>query len=104
MWPRTGEWRPGINHEDVQPAMKLVGWTVCVPPLTSQIPSTGSSSPKRALRGTSVRELILQGIASELNSDRGRELAYRMKLPLITSKKPGSLKLTNAQINALLFP
>jgi hypothetical protein len=59
---------------------------------------------KAALRGTSVRELILQGIVSELNSNRGRELAYRVKLPLITSKKPGSLNLTNAQINALLFP
>ena len=57
-----------------------------------------------ALCGTSVRELIVQGIVSELNSNRGRELAYRVKLPLITSKKPGSLNLTNAQINALLFP
>jgi hypothetical protein len=59
---------------------------------------------KAGLEGRSVKELILQWIDLELNGKHGQDRSYRVKLPLIRNKNPGSLKLTNAQINALLFP
>jgi hypothetical protein len=59
---------------------------------------------KAALQGSSVKELILRGVKAELNSTLEKKAGYRVSLPLIKSKKPGSLKLTNRQINDLLFP
>jgi hypothetical protein len=59
---------------------------------------------KAASQGCSVKELILRGIGSGLGGNPGKESVYRVKLPLIRSKKPGWLKLTNAQINEILFP
>jgi hypothetical protein len=58
---------------------------------------------KAALKGCSVKELILKGVETELQcpaSKKGR----RVKLPIFDSKHPGSLKLTNRQINEILFP
>jgi hypothetical protein len=59
---------------------------------------------KAALQGCSVKELILRGVKAELNGTPEKKSAYRVSLPLIKSKRPGSLKLTNRQINELLFP
>jgi hypothetical protein len=56
-----------------------------------------------ALRGRSVRELIVRGIETQLNGDRQRKKG-RIKLPIIESKRPGWLKLTNQTINEILFP
>ena len=72
--------------------------TVDIPdPLYRQLKSAA------ALRGCSVKELIVRGIEHQLNG--GRETSKkRITLPLIESERPGHLKLTNRKINAVLFP
>jgi hypothetical protein len=60
---------------------------------------------KAALLGCSVRALILRAVKDELNDNQpGNQGHDRVKLPLIRSKRPGSLKLTNKMINEILFP
>jgi len=58
---------------------------------------------KAALQGCSVKELILRGVEVELSGTSGRS-KKRVRFPLIESKRPGSLKLTNQQINDILLP
>jgi hypothetical protein len=59
---------------------------------------------KAAADGRSVKELILRGVegALQINSKRrGR----RVSLPLVRSKRPGSVKLDNAKIFEIIpFP
>jgi len=70
--------------------------TVDIPdPLYRQLKS------KAALRGCSVKQLILRGVEAELNVQSGRR---RTTLPLIKSKRPGWLKLTNKAINEIILP
>ena len=59
---------------------------------------------RAALRGCSVKELILRGVRAELKSQPGSESRSRIEFPLIKSKRKTPLKLTNRQINELLFP
>lgn len=58
---------------------------------------------KAAQQGCSVKELILRGVKKELKpASRGRR---RIRLPIVRSKQPGSLRLTNEQIYELVpFP
>lgn len=56
-----------------------------------------------ALRGCSVKDLVLRGVRAELQSQRSKR-KRKVKLPIIDSKRPGSLKLTNRKINEILFP
>jgi hypothetical protein len=58
---------------------------------------------KAALSGCSVKELILRGVQTELKGEATQKRG-RVKLPIIDSKNPGWLKLTNKQINEILFP
>jgi hypothetical protein len=58
---------------------------------------------KAALRGCSVKQLILQGVESELNGVRPGTEKGRVALPLVRSKRPGKLKLTNRAINEIIF-
>jgi len=58
---------------------------------------------KAALRGCSVKELILRGVEAELHGDSARA-RNRVRLPVIPSKRPGWLKLTNQQVNEILLP
>jgi hypothetical protein len=59
---------------------------------------------KAATQGRSVKELILQGVESGLRGDEPKRRG-RVKLPLVRSKKPGSVRLDNARIYELiLFP
>lgn len=54
-----------------------------------------------ALRGTSLKDFITQAIEDELARQKAPD-DYTVKLPLIRSKRPGALHLTNAQIEDLL--
>jgi len=58
---------------------------------------------KAALRGCSVKELILRGVEAELAVEK-RKVGVRVSLPLIRSKRPGWLRLTNKTINEILLP
>ena len=57
-----------------------------------------------AHRGCSVKELVLRGVKAELEGGKPGRKAREIKLPIIESKRPGWLRLTNHQINEILFP
>ena len=58
---------------------------------------------KAARRGCSVKELILQSVQKDLRPRSRRK--GRVKLPLVHSKEPGTLRLTNEQIYEIIpFP
>ena len=59
---------------------------------------------KAALRGCSVKDLILRGVEVELNGERRAETKGRVALPLIKSKRPGWLRLNNKNIHEILLP
>jgi hypothetical protein len=58
---------------------------------------------RAAREGRPVKELILLGVEAALRPpSRTRKKKY--KLPVIESKEPGRLNLTNEMIDELLFP
>lgn len=58
---------------------------------------------KAANEGRSVKELILRGVEQELKGRRTR--SSRVTLPIVRSKRPGSMKLDNAKIFEIIpFP
>jgi hypothetical protein len=57
-----------------------------------------------ALRGCSVKELVLRGVKTELEGAGEKPRKKRIKLPIIDSRRPGWLQLTNRRINEILFP
>jgi hypothetical protein len=48
--------------------------------------------------------LILHGVEAELNSEKRGPTKQRVALPLIRSKRPGWLKLSNKTIHEILRP
>jgi hypothetical protein len=58
---------------------------------------------KAAVKGCSVKELILRGVQAEIHGKQPPK-RRRVTLPIFESKSPGSLKLTNQRINEILFP
>ncbi len=78
--------------------MVIVRTTVDIPdPLYRELKG------KAAGEGRSVKELILRGVEQQL---RGRaRRSRRVTLPIVPSKRPGSLKLDNAKIFEIIpFP
>jgi hypothetical protein len=59
---------------------------------------------RAALRGCSVKELILRGVEAELEGEKRPPTKGRIALPLIKSKRPGWLKLSNETIHEILLP
>jgi hypothetical protein len=59
---------------------------------------------KAALRGCSVKDLILRGVEVELKGEKHTQMQRRVALPLIKSKRPGWLRLNNKNINEILLP
>ncbi|HLW88265.1 MAG TPA: hypothetical protein VKR57_07205 [Terriglobales bacterium] len=59
---------------------------------------------RAALQGRSVKELILQGVEAELGIETGGQRKGRISLPLIKSRHPGRLRLSNKTINEILLP
>lgn len=57
---------------------------------------------KAALEGGTVKQIILTAVQKELGATR--ESGRRVKPPLLKADSPGSLRLTNARINAILHP
>ena len=57
-----------------------------------------------ALRGCSVKDLVVRGVVTELENIRSAGRTKRVRLPIVDSKKPGWLHLTNRKINEILFP
>jgi plasmid stability protein len=59
---------------------------------------------RAAQEGRSIKELVLHGVEAELNGESPRKDQERVTLPLIRSKRPGWLKLTNKTIDEILLP
>ena len=57
-----------------------------------------------ALQGCSVKELVLRGVMTELAAGKNPRRRRKIRLPIIDSKNPGSLHLTNQMINEILLP
>ncbi len=57
-----------------------------------------------ALRGCSIKDLVLHGVQAELEGRKGRRKRKAIRLPIIDSQTPGWLQLTNRRINEILFP
>jgi hypothetical protein len=55
---------------------------------------------KAAQEGTPVRQIVLRGIQRELEG-AGEKPVRKLQLPLIRSARPGTLHLTNEQIDEL---
>lgn len=56
---------------------------------------------RAAKEGSSTKELILRGVERVLREPR-RKSRRRVKLPIIPSKRPGTLVLDNATIDEIL--
>lgn len=56
---------------------------------------------KAALRGKTLKEFVRVAVEREIAVETPAS-SYRVKLPLIKSKKPKTLSLTNAEIENLL--
>lgn len=59
---------------------------------------------RAALRGCSVKQLIVRGVEAELNAQSVQGPRGRTTLPLIRSKRPGWLKVSNKAINEIILP
>jgi hypothetical protein len=58
---------------------------------------------KAANEGSTVKDLILRGVEQELRGRRGR--TDRVRLPIVPSKRPGTLQIDNAKIFEIIpFP
>jgi hypothetical protein len=58
---------------------------------------------RAAAQGRSVKELILEGVEREFHHENRQK--KRIKLPIVRSKEPGTLDLTNEEIYGLIpFP
>ena len=58
---------------------------------------------KAAVEGTTVRQIVLRGIEVELQAKEAKPVR-KLKLPVIPSSSgPGTLELTNEQIDDILF-
>ena len=55
---------------------------------------------KAAREGTPVRQIVLRGIQRELEGAAEKPIR-KLRLPLIRSSRPGTLELTNEQIDEL---
>lgn len=56
---------------------------------------------KAALRGETLKEFIRAAVEKEISTE-APATSHRVKLPLIKSKEPKTLSLTNAEIENLL--
>lgn len=51
-----------------------------------------------ALRGSKVKELVAEGVRMVLGRANRPQRSPRLKLPIVKSRKPGTLRLTNKMI------
>ncbi len=58
---------------------------------------------RAAREGSSIRALILRGVKEVLQSNRGKT-GVPVALPIVRSKRPGTVALDNARIYDVAFP
>jgi plasmid stability protein len=57
---------------------------------------------KAAREGTPIRQVVLRGIHRELGEAEGKPARKPFRVPVIRSARPGTLHLTNEQIDDIL--
>jgi hypothetical protein len=57
---------------------------------------------RAAREGSSAKKLILRGVEQLLRGDSRKASDKRVKLPIIPSKRPGTLQIDNAAIDDIL--
>ncbi len=57
---------------------------------------------KAANEGVTVRHIVLRGIKSELEPPAPRPARKQFQVPVIPSSQPGTLQLTNEQIDDIM--
>jgi hypothetical protein len=57
---------------------------------------------RAALEGTTIRELVQAAVQKLLADNASGEPRRRVRFPILPSAEPGSLNLTNAEIDELL--
>jgi hypothetical protein len=92
-------WSTYINNSHKYGNLSLMRTTVDIP--DSMYRRLKSAA---ALRGCSIKELVLRGVRAELQVHAGKRKQKTVTLPLIASRRPGWLKLNNQKINEILFP
>ncbi len=55
-----------------------------------------------AKRGTTLKQVLRSAVEKEIVAATARTEQRRIKIPILKSKEPGSLNLTNAEIEDLL--
>ena len=75
----------------------------CVLPLIFRIPLYRRLKSAAALRRCSIKDLVLRSMKAELQGHGVRRKKKPVKLSIIASKRPRSLRLTNRKINEILF-
>lgn len=72
--------------------------------VTVDIPDAvyGRLKARAESEGVSIQKLILRAVEHVVNENRSKP-RHRVKLPLVPSKRPGTLHLDNAKIDELLF-
>jgi hypothetical protein len=55
-----------------------------------------------ARRGTTLKQVLRSAVEKEIVTATAKPLRRRIKVPVLKSKQPGSLNLTNAEIDDLL--
>lgn len=55
-----------------------------------------------AHEGVAVRQIVLRGIERELEPNVARQHSEKFQIPVIHSSRPGTLNLTNEQIDDIL--
>jgi hypothetical protein len=58
---------------------------------------------KAAREGTALRQIVLRGIQRELEPAAPQQPPRKFQVPVIRSKQPGTLNLTNEEIDDILF-
>ncbi|HEV3317190.1 MAG TPA: hypothetical protein VG488_09490 [Candidatus Angelobacter sp.] len=57
-----------------------------------------------AVQGCSVKELVLRGVKGKLAAPGSKHKRKLTRIPVIDSKRPGWLRLSNCTIHEILFP
>ena len=60
---------------------------------------------RAAKEGSTIKQLVVQGVEEVLNPKAAAPKARRIRLPILRSRRPGTLDITNEQIYEIIgFP
>lgn len=71
---------------------------------TVQLPTEllRAAKAEAAARGETLKRFLTRAVANELGSTSGTTVDTRVELPLVGTARPGTVDLTNAEIEAII--